>query len=241
MADYRTKFDLDAAYALDALVLKDLFEVCRNFLEGDSDLTIKLEFSGGHEVEANSATDVLADSLVRTHPIRKLTIEGTNYQGELRRTLRLGMPSFRHVFEFDVSGPRGPCSQVRSEMENLLQAHRQWYWPFSLNDRGRGFVVFMGIVVMLGAIVFGAGSLAVKIAHAPALVAAGVGMVVAVPLIAGAMWLNIQMFPQLVFRVGRSTDLEARAVALRRFIFGGVVFTSVVGIAASLVANALSK
>lgn len=74
MAEYKTEVTLRGAYTVDQRVLRDIFERARTFLE--SELTVRVKFTGGHQLETNSVEAACADSLARMHLIEEIVLEG---------------------------------------------------------------------------------------------------------------------------------------------------------------------
>lgn len=240
MASYKTSLELGGAYKFDAALFRDLYSAAVAFLE--SELKITLNFADVHRLTATDIDDALNDQLLRTHVISEFSLDGANYLANPRRSfnLRARQDTFLATLSIEIEGSREQCTLLRNQIEDLLRPKKLWYSPlFPKNAAGGVALLLLSSLIAL-AVVFGVGLLfGLTLNDASKLTAASFSIMA--PVLALLAWFRKILFPRLHLELGRSADVGSRAATVRNFVFGSVVLALMVGTAASLVANFLSK
>jgi len=237
---YKVTLSLTGAYILDALVLQDIWESAKNFL--DSDVTTEISFSDVHRIESDTLSDALEDSIIRAYVMTAVTLSGKNYRVEPARRFSLNARSetFLSPLWVEIEGRHEDCRGLGSRIEELLLAKRQWYSPLIPSGTASDVVV---IVVALAA------AFAIPLSAAYAILGNSRMMGIAAAIELSLTWPIIWLlhsarkffFPQLIVSIGRSAEAGSRAKSARTFLFGGVLVALLVGVAGSLIANFLSR
>lgn len=238
MPEYKTTLSLSGAYRLDEALLQDLFQHAQAFVE--SKLSVRIECSDVHSLESNSLSEILRDSLLRMEVITEISIGGYSHSGLLRRfQFRARALEYVPTISIDIEGRQDSCRALGSHIEGLLRAKRQWYSPIIPSGR---FSVALATATATGIVILATPPMLARI-FAPSLVGPLVvsAIIGLFPCLALAYWLRRLLFPQLIVEIGQSAAIATRARGLRKFLFGGVLVALLIGIAASLIANALSK
>jgi hypothetical protein len=228
------------AYALDEQILYDIYEAAKAFL--DEGIEIEIECSGGaYKIKAEELSEALDDPLLRAHPITKIELSGSDYGADPKRrfSFKAEDDMFTPTVKLDIRGNHKDCSALASQLEKLISAKRQAYSPIAPNgDVTSGITTILAILAILAApvaatyLVFGPERVPIPIAAET---------VLAFPLLWILHRLRKTLFPSLVVEIRRSADIATRAKNARTTLLVGIVLALVVGVAASLIANRLSR
>lgn len=237
---YNITVEQRGAYALDEQVLRDVHEAAKAFLDGDIKIEIECS-SGAYKVVAEEPAEALDDPLLRAHPITMIKLSGDNYKADPRRSFsfRARDDVFLPTIHIEMTGNHNDCSALASQLEKLMSAKRQAYSPMILNGDVTSTITTILAVLVIAAVPIAAAYLVFG--------AEGVGipltaeMALAFPLLWLLHRLRKIIFPQLVVEIGRSDDMGKRARNMRSTLLVGIILALVVGVAASLIANRLSR
>jgi hypothetical protein len=238
MAQFQTQLSLLGAYSIDATLLQDVVEHANAFL--DEDTEIEINFSGAHQLASSSLPDVLQDSLLRTDLITRVAITGANYRVEPKRVFNFEAQSepMSPTISVRLSGNQEPCRSLSSHIEGLLKAKRQWYSKLVPGPTLGSVMVILAILLLVVAVAMGAAFI-----FNPSSMQS-VGQIALVSMVIWfwpLMWFSRFLFPPLIVEIGRSAEIASQKRGMQKAIFGGVFGALMIGIAASLVANHLSK
>jgi hypothetical protein len=239
VAVYFTSFQLSGAYAIDEQVVRNLFRATEKFLSFEPGLKVELE--GSDHVDHPSVPELTDDVYIQSKRIVRLQIVSRRLDmiGKVSpdipyRTVEVSIRSDSGALapiDIIISGERELGMAFKQKLVDIINGKQLWYsllfkgsWSSVTRMASLAVVGFMILVLFhqLTKIPVKADFVLWELIGATAI-----------------LWLIArEMFPQVVFEIGKAKDRGIRALAWRRTVFGIVLAGVAVGILSTVLVEA---
>lgn len=236
MDKYSTNFTRSGGYIFSRNPIVAIAKAVERFTGSTPKINIAL--ADNHNVQSGDVDEVLADSYVINRLIERINITSMETHKIVDKkavsndryvNVTLSVDRFDSI-DVDIRGDRDASVSLRGEIETIIDGQRQWYWWLTARMRSP-----------FDALLFGATSFAFFVLGAAITTAMGKeakdGVWFAVLFAAAAMWLLFllkkQLFPKLLFDIGKSGDRVQAAKAWRNVVLVVVALGFVVSVFAS--------
>jgi len=224
-----------------ATEIRTFYDSIRRFLCNDRP-SVAINFVGDHEIQGEDLDTLLNDPYVTSKKIVTIKIRGHNFYIKPTRSASVNLSSeFGVECRCSIEGDRDAALLLRNQIEETLQGCAPWYAKLYLPSGttsdgvrlGIGLTICWTIAVVLA--IFLTTVPGHKIDLLFLMQWSGCGFV----LLWIWLFLNRQMFPRLLFDIGKSAEKVAASKYWRNTVFVGLVLAVIAGVVSSLITDRL--
>jgi hypothetical protein len=234
MAEYSTEIMKRGAFVLSGERIKAIFALITDFL--DAAPRIVVIFYGGYKIESADIEEALTDPYVGSKQIHTIEISGHNKGRRISLRLGVNYDVARLVpIELDiVSTDHDAMIVTRNGIEEAMQAGMQWFSGLMLPNVLLALMSYLlAVPIVTGLFVAGIN----WFFHLDMISEKRVSLYLVLTWLAltvAVFYAKQQMFPKMVFEVGKSAKIAKRAEYWRNVVGVGIILAFVIGMVSAV-------